>query len=187
MCRGSWKNRDAQFYEREDAGIEEQARAENLKEFLSVAKEYEEEQRRLGNDDITYAGFLEYVSLSSDADTKAAADEGENKVTLMTVHSAKGLEFPVVFMVGLEDGIFPSRRSVEESPDAIDEERRLCYVAITKGDAEALSCKYRGTNALRKNHAESALPVHTRASRSLCLRSRRKEDGRNLRKAPADI
>lgn len=121
-----------QFYEREDAGIEEQARAENLKEFLSVAKEYEEEQRRLGNDDITYAGFLEYVSLSSDADTKAAADEGENKVTLMTVHSAKGLEFPVVFMIGLEDGIFPSRRSIEESPDAIDEERRLCYVAITR-------------------------------------------------------
>jgi len=121
-----------QFYEREDAGIEEQARADNLREFLSVAKEYEEEQKRLGNDEITYAGFLEYVSLSSDADTKAAGGEDDNKVTLMTIHSAKGLEFPVVFMVGIEDGIFPSYRSIEESPDAIDEERRLCYVAITR-------------------------------------------------------
>lgn len=121
-----------QFYEREDAGIEEQARADNLREFLSVAKEYEEEQKRLGNDEITYAGFLEYVSLSSEADTKAAGGEDDNKVTLMTIHSAKGLEFPVVFMVGIEDGIFPSYRSIEESPDAIDEERRLCYVAITR-------------------------------------------------------
>ena len=121
-----------QFYEREDAGIEEQARADNLREFLSVAKEYEEEQRRLEIDDITYAGFLEYVSLSSDADTKAASGEDDNKVTLMTIHSAKGLEFPVVFMIGIEDGIFPSYRSIEESPEAIDEERRLCYVAITR-------------------------------------------------------
>lgn len=119
------------YYEREDAGIEEQARADNLREFLSVAKEYEEEQRRLGNDDITYAGFLEYVSLSSDADTKTASEDAD-KVTLMTIHSAKGLEFPIVFMVGIEDGIFPSYRSIEESPDAVDEERRLCYVAITR-------------------------------------------------------
>lgn len=120
-----------EMYERSDAGIEEQARAENLKEFISVAKEYEEEQRRIGNDDISYAGFLEYVTLSSDADTKVAGED-EDKVTLMTVHSAKGLEFPVVFMIGAEDGVFPSYRSIEESPDALDEERRLCYVAITR-------------------------------------------------------
>ena len=119
-------------YEKEDSQIEDQARADNLREFLSVAKEYEQEQRNLGNDDITYAGFLEYVSLSSDADTKSAADDDNNKVTLMTIHSAKGLEFPVVFIVGTEDGIFPSYRSIEESPEAIDEERRLCYVAITR-------------------------------------------------------
>lgn len=120
-----------EMYERDDAGIEEQARADNLREFISVAKEYEEEQRHIGNDEITYAGFLEYVTLSSDADTKAAGED-EDKVTLMTVHSAKGLEFPVVFMVGTEDGIFPSYRSIEESPEALDEERRLCYVAITR-------------------------------------------------------
>lgn len=119
------------YYEREDAEFEDQARAENLKEFLSVAKEYEQEQRNIGNDDITYAGFLEYISLNSDADTKTSADEN-NKVTLMTIHSAKGLEFPVVFIIGMEDGIFPSHRTMEESPEAIDEERRLCYVAITR-------------------------------------------------------
>jgi len=119
-------------YEKEDSQIEDQARADNLREFLSVAKEYEIEQRNLGNDDITYAGFLEYVSLSSDADTKSAADDDNNKVTLMTIHSAKGLEFPVVFIVGTEDGIFPSYRSMDESPEAINEERRLCYVAITR-------------------------------------------------------
>ena len=119
-------------YEKEDSQIEDQARADNLREFLSVAKEYEQEQRNLGNDDITYAGFLEYVSLSSDADTKAAADDDNNKVTLMTIHSAKGLEFPVVFIIGTEDGIFPSYRSLDESPEAINEERRLCYVAITR-------------------------------------------------------
>ena len=118
-------------YEKEDAQIEDQARADNLREFLSVAKEYEIEQRNMGNEDITYAGFLEYVSLSSDADTKASTDDN-NKVTLMTIHSAKGLEFPVVFIIGTEDGIFPSYRSVDESPDAINEERRLCYVAITR-------------------------------------------------------
>lgn len=120
------------MYEKEDSEIEDQARADNLKEFLSVAKEYENEQRNMGNDDITYAGFLEYVSLSSDADTKAATDDDNNKVTLMTIHSAKGLEFPVVFIIGTEDGIFPSYRSIDESPDAVNEERRLCYVAITR-------------------------------------------------------
>ncbi len=119
-------------YKNEDAEIEAQAKMENLKEFLSVAKEFENEQREMGNDDITYAGFLEYVSLSTDTDTKASIDDDNNKVTLMTVHSAKGLEFPVVFIVGAEEGIFPSSRSIEESADAIDEERRLCYVAITR-------------------------------------------------------
>ena len=119
-------------YEQAEDQIEAQAKIENLKEFLSVAKEFENEQRNMGNDDITYAGFLEYVSLSTDTDTKAAAGDDNNKVTLMTVHSAKGLEFPVVFIVGTEDGIFPSSRSIEESADAVDEERRLCYVAITR-------------------------------------------------------
>lgn len=119
-------------YEKEDSQIEDQARADNLREFLSVAKEYEQEQRNMGNEDITYAGFLEYVSLSSDADTKSSTDDDNNKVTLMTIHSSKGLEFPVVFIIGTEDGIFPSYRSIDESPDAISEERRLCYVAITR-------------------------------------------------------
>ncbi len=119
------------MYDRDDAGIEDQGRADNLKEFISVAREYEDEERHEGNDDITYAGFLEYVSLSSDADRKAAAED-EDKVTLMTVHSAKGLEFPTVFMIGMEEGVFPSYRSIDESPEALDEERRLCYVAITR-------------------------------------------------------
>ena len=118
-------------YEKEDSQIEDQARADNLREFLSVAKEYEQEQRNMGNEDITYAGFLEYVSLSSDADTKSSTDDDNNKVTLMTIHSSKGLEFPVVFIVGMEEGLFPSGRCSEDPAD-LEEERRLAYVGMTR-------------------------------------------------------
>ncbi len=114
-------------YRLEDT-VEAQSRLENLKEFISVAKEYEADQRESAEGELTFSGFLESVALSSDLDGKA---EDDNCVTLMTIHNAKGLEFPVVFVVGMEEGMFPSYRSAE-TYDGLDEERRLCYVAITR-------------------------------------------------------
>lgn len=80
----------------------------------------------------TLPDFLEEVALMSSADT----DGNEQKVTLMTLHAAKGLEFPVVFMVGMEEGIFPNSRALEEGPSALEEERRLCYVGMTRAREE---------------------------------------------------
>lgn len=103
--------------------IEAQNRIENLEEFLTVTLEYEEESA-----ENTLADFLEGITLSSDID---GLEEEQDSVTLMTLHSAKGLEFPVVFLVGMEEGIFPSYRSSSE-PVELEEERRLCYVGITR-------------------------------------------------------
>ena len=80
----------------------------------------------------TLPDFLEEVALMSSADQQ---NDGE-KVTLMTLHAAKGLEFPVVFMVGMEDGLFPSERALEEGPRNLEEERRLCYVGMTRAREE---------------------------------------------------
>lgn len=102
-----------------------ESRIENLNEFLTVAQEFEEEYS-----ENSLAEFLESITLSSDID---GVDEQEESVTLMTLHSAKGLEFPVVFLVGMEDGIFPSYRSISESRE-LEEERRLCYVGITRAE-----------------------------------------------------
>lgn len=126
---------------------EAQARLENLQEFLSVTGEYDEKAQEadepeevsaaaensevMAGDTLVrrgLAGFLEQVSLVADIDN---LDPTEDAVVMMTMHSAKGLEFPVVFVVGLEEGIFPSSRSMVE-PALLEEERRLCYVAITR-------------------------------------------------------
>ena len=107
-------------------------RIENLEEFLTVAIEFEEEEveNNLSN-------FLESITLVSDVDE---LEETEDSVTLMTLHSAKGLEFPVVFLVGMEEGIFPSYRSIGE-PKELEEERRLCYVGLTRAkDILYLTC-----------------------------------------------
>ncbi len=103
--------------------IEAESRIQNLDEFLTVAMEFEEESV-----DNTLAEFLEGITLSSDIDNMEETDES---VTLMTLHSAKGLEFPVVFLVGMEEGIFPGYKSIGE-PKELEEERRLCYVGITR-------------------------------------------------------
>ncbi len=103
--------------------IEAENRIENLDEFLTVAIEFEDESA-----DNKLSDFLEGITLSSDIDNM---EETEENVTLMTLHSAKGLEFPVVFLVGMEEGIFPGYKSIGE-PKELEEERRLCYVGITR-------------------------------------------------------
>lgn len=116
--------------------VEAQARIENLNEFLSVTAEYDQnfedylDDFDLGAEQnlLLLGGFLEQVSLVADIDNYS---EDEDAVKLMTMHSAKGLEFPVVFSVGMEDGMFPSSRSLLESY-LLEEERRLCYVTITR-------------------------------------------------------
>jgi DNA helicase-2/ATP-dependent DNA helicase PcrA len=102
--------------------IEAQGRLENLEELVRVGAEYESRA-----DEPSLEGFLEEIALYADAD---AVDTGSGKVTLMTIHNAKGLEFERVVIVGLEEGLFPHQRS--ETPDQLDEERRLFYVGITR-------------------------------------------------------
>lgn len=109
---------------REDRSEESQARIENLAEFVSAAREFETREP-----EPSLAGFVDRVSLLSDADE---SDGSENaRVLLMTLHSAKGLEFPAVFLTGLEEGLFPHSRSADEDDD-LEEERRLCYVGMTR-------------------------------------------------------
>lgn len=103
--------------------VEDEARIENLQEFVSAAVEFDR-----ANEDKSLGAFLEEVALIADIDT---VREDEHAVIIMTLHSAKGLEFPVVFMVGMEQGIFPHLQSMEDQED-MEEERRLCYVGITR-------------------------------------------------------
>ena len=99
-------------------------RLQNVDEFVNTVKQYEME-----NDDPTLSAFLEEIALVSDIDSM---NENEDKVTLMTIHSAKGLEFENVYLIGLEEGIFPGTQSIYEGLSEIEEERRLMYVAITR-------------------------------------------------------
>ena len=102
--------------------IEARGRIENLEELVGVAREFRAERR--GADAV---GFLQEISLVSDQDALA---EEESLVTLMTIHNAKGLEFRAVFLIGMEEGIFPHSRSIEDNE--IEEERRLAYVGMTR-------------------------------------------------------
>jgi DNA helicase-2/ATP-dependent DNA helicase PcrA len=117
--------------------IESQTRAENVKELLTVTTEFDATA-----DDRTLAAFLEQVSLVSDLDSM---DNKADAVTMMTLHSAKGLEFPVVFLVGLEESVFPHVRSINTDHE-LEEERRLAYVGITRARDELyLTHAYRRT------------------------------------------
>ena len=114
---------------------EAKARLENIDEFISKAVSYEE-----GEEHPTLSGFLEEVALVADIDS---LEESDNRVLLMTLHSAKGLEFPYVFLAGMEDGLFPSYMSIaaDNPVEEIEEERRLCYVGITRAMKElTLTC-----------------------------------------------
>lgn len=108
-------------------GFEGEGKIANVNEFISAALEYESRCADNGQEP-TLSGFLEEISLISDIDKY---DENSDSVVLMTIHAAKGLEFPVVFLAGMEDGIFPSQQNLGES-DEMSEERRLAYVAITR-------------------------------------------------------
>ena len=114
---------------------EAKARLENIDEFISKAVSYEE-----GEEHPSLSGFLEEVALVADIDS---LEESDNRVLLMTLHSAKGLEFPYVFLAGMEDGLFPSYMSIaaDNPTEEIEEERRLCYVGITRAMKElTLTC-----------------------------------------------
>ena len=112
----------------EDANtVEAEGRIENLMEFKSVIYDYEE-QAAANNEEPTIEGFMEKVTLMAEVDNH---DENQDAVVLMTMHSAKGLEFPVVFLPGLEDGLFPGHKAFD-TPSGMEEERRLCYVGMTR-------------------------------------------------------
>lgn len=120
-------------YQNESTGALD-SKVENLDELVSVASRF------VGSDEVAempeLVAFLSYAALEAG---EGQADQGENGVQLMTLHAAKGLEFPLVFLVGMEEGVFPSRRSVEES-GRVDEERRLAYVGITRARQRLTLC-----------------------------------------------
>ncbi|OZI10995.1 DNA helicase UvrD [Bacillaceae bacterium SAS-127] len=110
--------------------IESQSRLENIEEFLSVTNSFEE-----ANEDKSLIAFLTDLALVADIDQLGKEEEEQDAVVLMTLHSAKGLEFPVVFLMGMEEGVFPHSRSLMEEEE-MEEERRLAYVGITRAEEE---------------------------------------------------
>lgn len=132
-------------------------RIANVDELISKAASYEEQARESADSDgPSLSGFLEDVSLVADIDQ---VGENDDRVLLMTLHSAKGLEFPCVYLAGMEDGIFPSFQSIQsDDPDALEEERRLAYVGITRArGADHYECKR--THAPRRDAVQSGQPV----------------------------
>jgi DNA helicase-2/ATP-dependent DNA helicase PcrA len=107
--------------------IEAQGRIENLEELVNVAVEYDAS----AGEDASLAEFLQQIALVADADTRS---DDDGLVTLMTLHNAKGLEYPIVFMIGCEEGMFPHSRALDEG--GLEEERRLCYVGITRAERD---------------------------------------------------
>jgi DNA helicase-2/ATP-dependent DNA helicase PcrA len=114
--------------------VEAEGRLENLMELVAQMREYEREA-----EEPTLADFLERITLASDVDSY---DPEKGAVALMTVHTAKGLEFPQVLVVGLEEGVFPHQRSIDDDA-AVEEERRLCYVAVTRAMKRLHLCRVR--------------------------------------------
>ena len=131
-----------------EATDEAEERRRNLQELVNAALQYQEE-----NEEGDLEGFLASAALASDADDKDLAAE---RVVLMTLHASKGLEFPVVFLVGLEQGLFPSYRSLED-PAALEEERRLCYVGVTRAK-ERLFLSHASERRLWGGMREPAIP-----------------------------
>ena len=111
--------------------IEAQGRIENLDELVNVAAEYDAITAAEPEREASLADFLQQIALLSDADDRS---DDEGLVTLMTLHNAKGLEYPIVFMIGCEEGVFPHSRALDEG--GLEEERRLCYVGITRAQRD---------------------------------------------------
>ncbi len=159
----------------EDRTVEAQGRIENLKEIAGVAAEIVAHEP-----DTDLAGFLEQVSLVGEQDEY---DEEESVITLMTLHIAKGLEFPVVFMVGMEDGIFPHYRSMTDAA-ALEEERRLAYVGITRAQRRLYLCHAWSRTLFGQTQYNPAsrflaeLPEHLLELKEHESRSRPRRDGR---------
>ncbi|NEL79541.1 MAG: ATP-binding domain-containing protein, partial [Xanthomonas perforans] len=118
------------------SGLDSESRTENLDELVSVASRFTRPDDEDSQGMTELVAFLAYASLEAG---EGQAQAGEEGVQLMTLHSAKGLEFPIVFLVGLEDGLFPSARSLEES-GRLEEERRLAYVGITRARQKLVLC-----------------------------------------------
>ena len=131
-----------------DGTDEAEERRRNLQGLVNAALQYQEE-----NEEGELEGFLASAALASDADSK---DTAADRVTLMTLHSSKGLEFPVVCLVGLEQGLFPSYRSLDD-PASLEEERRLCYVGITRAK-ERLFLSHASERRLWGGMREAAVP-----------------------------
>ena len=128
--------------------VEDRARIDNINEFISAASEYEE-----NNPDDTIYDYLENLSLISELEK---TEDRDNSVTLMTMHAAKGLEFPIVFVVGMDEGLFPGKRSIDEGN--VEEERRLFYVAITRAREKL----YLTSSEVRRSYGK---PVYYKTSR----------------------
>ncbi len=136
-----------------DTTVEGMARQENLQELANSMSEFVDERMEEGADDHVYLiDFLQEVALITDLDS---GDDEQSKVSLMTVHSAKGLEFPYVFVVGLDENIFPSQMSMESARE-MEEERRLLYVAITRAEKQCILTSAR--NRYRYGKAEFFVP-----------------------------
>ncbi|MBR0306688.1 MAG: UvrD-helicase domain-containing protein, partial [Lachnospiraceae bacterium] len=114
----------------EEGEVEAETRLQNIDELVSKAVSYWEDA-----DEPSLDGFLEEVALVADIDSM---DESEDRVILMTLHAAKGLEFPRVYLTGMEEGLFPSMMAMQENPESLEEERRLCYVGITRAEQELM-------------------------------------------------
>jgi len=140
----------ADLYRRDDE--EDQARLENIREFLSAAQEFTESRAFASNDDDLLTAFLDHVALVTDLD----AWDGERGVSLMTLHGAKGLEFPVVFLPGLEEGLLP-HFNTQGRPEDVEEERRLFYVGMTRARAQLFlsACRRRRIAGRYQDQLES--------------------------------
>ena len=143
--------------------IEAQGRMENLEELVNVAAEYDAgaAERDDEGEPPSLAGFLQQIALVADADTRR---DDEGLVTLMTLHNAKGLEYPIVFMIGCEEGVFPHSRAIDEG--GLEEERRLAYVGITRAQRDLYVTYARTRARLRRALLRRAAAASSTRSRS---------------------
>lgn len=154
---------------------EDMSRVENLEELISAAVDFEKH-----NENKTIGDFLEKVTLVSDVDN---FDKEAESVVLMTVHSAKGLEFPVVFMVGMENGVFPGNSSLTDQNE-MEESRRLCYVGITRAREKLYMTSAESRNVFGRNTAHEQSDFISEISEDLkeCITPKRKSSYQDMKK-----